>query len=340
MPPAPSGTAAFVKADATTGGSWKGVYGSEGFNVIADSASYPAYVSVTPSANLSYIWAGSASEPRDLQKGSAADRIAACWYSDTSFSVDLAFSDANTHQVAFYFLDWDTYQGGRVQRVDLVDAAGRVLDTRTVSSFSSGVYLVWNLSGHVTARITNLNGPANAVLSGLFFGNGAGPANTAAFVRADATTGGSWKGVYGSEGFNVIADSASYPAYASVTPSANLSYIWAGSASEPRDLQKGSAADRIAACWYSDTSFNVDLAFSDANTHQVAFYFLDWDTYQGGRVQRVDLVDPTGKVLDTRTVSSFSSGVYLVWNLSGHVTARFTNLNAPANAVLSGLFFR
>ena len=132
----------------------------------------------------------------------------------------------------------------------------------------------------------------------------------------------------------------SYPAYASVTPSANLNYIWAGSAYEPRDLQKGSATDRIAACWYSGTSFNVDLAFSDGNTHQVAFYFLDWDTYQGGRVQRVDLVDPAGRVLDTRTVSSFSRGVYLVWNLSGHVTVRITNLNAPANAVVGGLFFR
>ncbi len=302
--------------------------------------SYPAYASVTPSANLNYTWAGSASEPRDLQKGSAADRIAACWYSETSFNVDLAFSDANTHQVALYFLDWDTYQGGRVQRVDLVDPTGKVLDTRTVSSFTNGVYLVWNLSGHVTVRITNLNGPANAVLSGLFFGNGAGAANAATFVGTDTSTAGSWKGVYGLDGYNVINDSASYPAYASVTPSANLNYTWADSASEPRDLQKGSAADRIAACWYSETSFNVDLAFSDGNTHRVAFYFLDWDTYQGGRVQRVDLVDAAGRVLDTRTVSSFSSGVYVVWNLSGHVTARITNLNAPANAVLSGLFFR
>jgi hypothetical protein len=343
LPPPPSGTAAFVGADTTTGGSWKGVYGSEGFNVIDDTAGYPAYVNVAPSQNLNYTWVFSASEPRDLQKASSSDRIAACWYSGTSFNVDLAFSDANAHQVAFYFLDWDTYQGGRVQRVDIVDPSGRVLDARTVSSFTNGVYLIWNLSGHVTVRITNLNGPANAVLSGLFFGSGTPPpppSGTAAFVRADTTTGGSWKGVYGSEGFNVIDDSAVYPAYVSVMPSQNLNYIWVYSDSDPRDLQKASSADRIAACWYSGTSFNVDLAFSDANTHRMALYFLDWDTYQGGRIQRVDLVDSSGSVLDTRTVSSFTNGVYLVWNLSGHVTARITNLNAPANAVLGGLFFR
>ena len=45
----------------------------------------------------------------------------------------------------------------------------------------------------------------------------------------------------------------------------------------------------------------------------------------------------TGAVLNTETVSSFESGVYLQWAVSGNVLITFTRL-AGKNAVLSGLF--
>src|SRR5262249_7906988 len=105
---------------------------------------------------------------RALQKAAASDRIAATWYSSTSFTVDINLTDGRTHRLGAYFLDWDTTS--RSERVEVLDAAtGSVLDTRTVSSFHNGEYLVWNLSGPVKLRITRLAGP-NGVLSGLFFG--------------------------------------------------------------------------------------------------------------------------------------------------------------------------
>ncbi len=48
-------------------------------------------------------------------------------------------------------MDW----GGttRSQRIDILDAGtGAILDTRTVTGFNGGTYLVWTLSGHVTIR--------------------------------------------------------------------------------------------------------------------------------------------------------------------------------------------
>jgi hypothetical protein len=331
---AASGSASFVTTDTTTQGTWKGTYGSDGFNVIADSASYPAYATVTPSGQATYAWAASTTDVRALQKATAADRIAGIWYSATSFTVDLNFNDSNTHRVSAYFLDWDTTN--RSERVDVVDAGtGTVLDTRTVSSFHNGEYLVWNLTGHIQLRITKLGG-ANAVLSGLFFGNAAST-TSASFVTTDTTTQGTWKGTYGSDGYNVIADTASYPGYATVTPSGQATYAWAASTTDVRALQKATAADRIAGIWYSATSFTVDLNFNDGKIHRVSAYFLDWDTTN--RSERVDVVDAgTGTVLDTHTVSSFHNGEYLVWNLSGHVQLRITRLGG-ANAVLSGLFF-
>jgi hypothetical protein len=106
---------------------------------------------------------------RALQKRSATDRIAACWYSGSSFSIDLNFSDGKAHQLALYLLDFDNYLG-RTEEIEILDAGGVVVDTRTVSSFSGGQYLVWNLSGQVKVRVTNTTAGSNAVVGGLFFG--------------------------------------------------------------------------------------------------------------------------------------------------------------------------
>jgi YVTN family beta-propeller protein len=340
-PPPPSGgTAAFVKADTTTGGAWKGVYGAEGYNIINDTANYPAYVSATPSGNASYTWVGSSTDVRALQKASSTtDRIAACWYTAGSFNIDLRFNDTNTHQMALYLLDWDNYNG-RSERVDILDSNNNVLDSRSASSFVGGQYLVWNLSGHVIVRITNLNANSNAVLSGLLFGTSGSPTGTAAFVKNDITTAGSWKGVYGADGYNIINDTASYPAYVSATPSGNASYTWAGSTTDGRGLQKASSTtDRLAACWYTTGALSIDLRFNDSNTHQVALYLLDWDNFNG-RTERVDILDSNNNVLDSRSASGFVGGHYLVWNLSGHVIVRITNTNAASNAAVSGILFR
>jgi uncharacterized delta-60 repeat protein len=162
-------TAGFVKLDTTTGGSWKGVYGLDGYIIIGNSASAPSYGTAVPTGNLDYVWIGSTGETRATQKASSAtDRLAACWYSSGTFTIDVNFTDASLHQVALYMLDWDN-EDGRTQQVEVVDANNHVLDTRMISRFSGGQYLVWNLSGHVTIRVTNTNPNVNAVVSGIFF---------------------------------------------------------------------------------------------------------------------------------------------------------------------------
>jgi hypothetical protein len=225
--------------------------------------------------------------------------------------------------------------------VDILDANNTLLDSRAVSSFVNGQYVVWNLSGHVIIRITSTNSLSNAVLSGIFFGTGgvAPSVGTAAFLKTDVTTAGSWKGVYGADGFSVIDETTSYPSDVTVAPAGYVDYIWASSTTDLRALQRASSTDRIAACLYSSTSFTVDLNFKDTSPHQVALYFLDWDNFYG-RSERVDILDANNTLLDSRAVSSFVNGQYVVWNLSGHVIIRITNTNPLSNAVMSGLFFR
>ena len=96
-----------------------------------------------------------------------AGRIAATWYSYTSFTLDVRFTDGSPHRLALYHLDWDTTT--RAQRVDILDGDnGSLLDSRTITGFHDGQYLIWTISGHVTIRLTVLGG-FNAVLSGIFF---------------------------------------------------------------------------------------------------------------------------------------------------------------------------
>jgi hypothetical protein len=164
-----SAAAAFVKVDTATMGSWEGVYGADGQGLEGDLVRYPAYAQVAVGGAQTFTWAGSTPDLRALQKASNPnDRIAATWYSATNFSIDVNLTDGQTHQIALYAMDWDN--SPRLERVDVLDASSQtLLDSRNVSNFRQGDYLVWNVQGHVTFRITNLSS-ANAVVSGIFFG--------------------------------------------------------------------------------------------------------------------------------------------------------------------------
>src|SRR5439155_1422094 len=113
-------------------------------------------------------------------------------------------------------------------------------------------------------------------------------------------------------------NAASYAAYAAVTTSGQSSWTWAASTTDTRGLQTPGGTSRLAACWYSFTSFTVDVNLTDGQAHDLALYALDWTN--GGRSEQIQLSDAdTGAVLDTQTVSPFGGGVYLQWKVSGHV---------------------
>jgi hypothetical protein len=166
--PRPAALAAFVKTDATTQGTWKSVYGADGQAIANDVTNYPPYAQVAFTGQSTSTWTATTTDVRAPLKGAATGRIASAWSSFTSFSIDINLTDGLPHQVALYCLDWDT-ANTRAERVDVLDpATGLVLASSPVSAYSAGQYVVWNLSGHVTLRVTR-TGASNAVVSGLFF---------------------------------------------------------------------------------------------------------------------------------------------------------------------------
>jgi hypothetical protein len=115
--------------------------------------------------------------------------------------------------------------------------------------------------------------------------------------------------------------------------------VWSHHTANPQAMEPvvdtpGVPADRIAAAYYGQT-FDVPLKITDGKTHKVELYMTDYDAM--GRVQTVQVIDnATSQVLSTQTVSNFANGIWLIYNISGNVTFRFTATAGP-DALLSGL---
>ncbi len=338
------GSATFVNSDSTTRGDWIGVHGRDGYALAADAITLPGYAQLAIGGAAQWTWADPSAEVRALRRASGAGRIAATAYGD-HFSIDINLTDGQSHRVGVHGVDWD--QRGRVQRFDIVDAAtGALLDSRTMYDFTGGQYFFWTVRGHVRLEVTRLDGP-NAVVSGLFFdapnssggsggSGGATQATGAAFIATDTTTKGNWRGVYGHGGYGLAGDSAVLPSYAQIGVTGAEQWTWEDGTSDGRALQRANGSGRIAATAYG-ASFAIDVKFTDGQSHKLALYSLDWENQE--RAQLIEIFDAaTGALLDSRMIRHFNGGVYLVWNVSGHVTVRVTNHGWP-NAVVSGVFF-
>jgi hypothetical protein len=225
-----------VKDDLSTAGNWYTAYGADGYSLAASSQSLPSYATFTQSNASLYTWASNPTDARALAVPGAG-RIAATWY-NTSFSLNIAFNDGKTHLVALYAVDYSNQN--RAETIQIADpSTNNTLDSESLANFSGGVYLLWNITGQVQINVTSTAGP-NAVISGVFFGNGgtsissssgsgngsgsgsqACPpttANAVVFNGIDSTTHGAWKGagnfnappassslVYGKDG-NILPD--------------------------------------------------------------------------------------------------------------------------------------
>lgn len=169
-PPPATGTATatFSGSDTVTQGNWRGVYGADGEMEAPSTLALPSYAQVAVGA-VTYTWDANAVDPRALQLPTGASRVAATWYAADAFAFNIAITDGKAHCISLYGVDYDRL--GRAEAIEVLDAATlKLLDRRDATSMFGGIYLTWQISGHVIIRITRLSGP-NAVVAGLFFGS-------------------------------------------------------------------------------------------------------------------------------------------------------------------------
>jgi hypothetical protein len=281
---------------------------------------------------------GVATDPRALDNPDVANAKHMLGYfaTPTSMTFDLQFKDAQVHQVGIYLADYE--RAGRSERIEILDAGGNVVDTQLVSNFTDGKYLFWNLDGNMKIRITRLAGP-NAVVSGFFFDAPAG--SPAQFLGADRTTEGNWRGHYGYQSAVILGDSgSSLPVFADVDalPGNRSLQNIVSSTSDPRaPLKTSSLNDRMVSYLHTTGSMTLDINLTDNQIHRFTVYALDWD--RQGRAERIVFLDPTtGQVLSSQEIADFDDGIYLSWNIRGHVQMRVTRLAGPT-APISAYFF-
>ena len=241
--------------------------------------------------------------------------------SATSTNATLSWKDNSTNESGFYIYRKSSPNGAAARIASLAANVVSFSDTNV----TSGSNYIYTLSAYNAAGEAAAENEVNLTVSS---------SSAATFVGLDKDTGGSWKGRFGTDGYNVIQDSVSYPGYVNVLATGQNAWIWNYNTSDPAALQRTADNTRLAACWYSFSPFTIQLAFSDNATHRVSLYFLDWDV--AGRVEKLEVIGSNGSPI-SQVITNFANGVYSTWDLQGNTTLRFTPVNG--NAVLSGIFF-
>ncbi|HKX61918.1 MAG TPA: Ig-like domain-containing protein, partial [Verrucomicrobiae bacterium] len=151
-----------------------------------------------------------------------------------------------------------------------------------------------------------------------------GPTPSALLLTSNATTKGVWKNVFGRDGTIIVGDSTNLPSYAAVQVGGARTVVWSPATVDGRALERVRGLLRVAAAWEADREFAIDLNLVDGRLHRLGLYFLDWNAnFSSLRSQTVEVMDATrGTVLDRQTLPNSSGGVYLVWQLRGHVRIR------------------
>jgi len=173
-----------------------------------------------------------------LLPGSTTQRSFTAWEphmdgSGACFAVDLDLPTDMFHQVSFYFADWDVTPdptgraaGRRAVKIEAIDVTtGKSLAINLVNRYGEGAYATYRLAGKVRMIFRTVSSVGGS-LSGFFFDSlpatdkrkpNPKDSATAQFVALDPTTGGSWPGKYGSDGYAVFGSDPKYPAYAQVS---------------------------------------------------------------------------------------------------------------------------
>ena len=158
-------------------GDWVGRYGADGYALLAwngtsDLASLPgAALSLDQGGRAT--WTTSTTLDRALESPDQSERRATTWWDNAQIRFHLTFSGSYTGALHLYAIDWDSTD--RRETLTVNDGTGPQQVTLS-ESFNVGAWLHFPISvaagGQVTVTIDRLAG-GNAVLSGLFLGDGA-----------------------------------------------------------------------------------------------------------------------------------------------------------------------
>ncbi len=315
-------------------GAWTTAAGAEGY-VLAGWDGAGGEVSDFPKASLNLLqgsrweWAEGTSDARALSDPSGLRRDAGTYYDPNQIQLKLTFPSEYKGNLHLYAVDWDSTARRETITVDGSSVA--------LGEFNKGAWVSFPISvaaaGTVAITVDRSAG-ANAVLSGIFLGEGGTPPAMALSSAPE----GSWVGAYGSGGYDLLgfagAGDLSTLSNPAVSVEAGGRYTWAASTTDARALQSPDESTRVAATVYDPNEVRLRLNFSAPYTGNLELYALDWDS-----TARRELISVNGQ--SAVLSGEFNKGAWVSFPITvaagASVTVTVDRL-AGANAVLSGIF--
>ena len=146
-------SAEFLGYDFTTSGQWEGRYGKEGYAFATRIYNLPPSTFLSLSNVVDY-GGNYTVDPRVPLAPGWPYKVDRCWAFAKVSDIDLLFTDSQPHQVSLYSFDFNP-TGAAVLDLQVIDAlTGAVLDSRSVQSFTSGVYICYTVRNHVLFRLS------------------------------------------------------------------------------------------------------------------------------------------------------------------------------------------
>ncbi len=320
--------------DAATHGNWVNAYGSQGYYVVGDTMNLPIGGMTVDGATEIAGRAGAANPAGLLSLQQPGKHVLNHLATTGTMKLNFNFADGESHLVTLYMADVE--RQGRSQVIELVDVgAGRRNDGVAVSSFQTGKYVTFRVTGTQQVWVTNAAAGRTAVVDGVFVD--AAAVQPLAFVGTDDTSAGAWRTGHGSQGAFIVGQYTGLPDYARLQMSGATGVVRQLRSADKRALERLGDTGGIQAYYATPDVMTLDVNFVDGRTHNVGFHMADYE--RAGRVQKIEVINAdSGQVADTRLVGDFADGKYLTWRLSGHVAIRITRVAGPS-AVLSGIFF-
>jgi len=316
-------------------GKWVNAVGSAGYalmgwNGASGDLSYLSNAALSVPQGSRYEWAANTADSRALTDPGEQTRNAGTVYDPNEIQMQLSFSAAYSGSLHLYALDWDS-----AGRREVITVNGQSVELS--SDFSQGAWVSFPIKvaagASVSITVTRLAGP-NAVLSGIFLGEGGPPPG----ATVSSSPQGSWVGVYGSAGYGLAAwngttDLTELPK-ATLTVEQASRYVWSGSTSDVRALESSNTSTREAATYYDPNEIKLKLTFKEAFSGNLRLYALDWDS-----ASRREVITVNGQ--SVALSSDFSQGVWVSFPISVAASGTVSivvDRTAGPNAVLSGVF--
>jgi hypothetical protein len=312
-------------------GAWMKSVGSEGYDLAGwdgatGDASYMPGASVSLVQGSRWQWAAGTSDARALSDPSGLVHNAGTYYDPNQVRVNLTFEKAYAGNLHLYAVDWD-----KQTRREIITVNGQSV---ALGDFSEGAWVSFPINvapgGTVTITVDRTFGP-NAVLSGIFLGEGGTP--PAAPVASAPQ--GAWVGTFGANGYDLAAfgEGASDLTHnASVSLVQGSRFQWEAASSDPRALENPEATAQTAATYYDPNQIQLKLTFKEPYTGNIELYAVDWDS-----TTRREMISVNGQT--AMLSSSFNSGAWVSFHVNAQETVTITvDRLAGENAVLSGIF--